>query len=111
MILARIWKRHYVISGLRRVPKFVAPQDLGPQYIEPHTLNPAGGMGKRKIDHLISQPHRFENLGTLVGLQGRDTHFPHHFHDSFGNATAVGFDHRLVAVERIGQLPLPARLP
>ena len=54
VVLAWIWKCHYVISRLRRVPKFVAPQDLVPQYIEPHTLNPAGGMGKRKIDHLIS---------------------------------------------------------
>ena len=40
---------------------------------------PAHCSGKISIDHILSQPDRFENAGGLIGLQGRNAHLGRYF--------------------------------
>ena len=62
---------------------------------------PAGGPLEAQLDHFRVEPDGFEDLRTLVGLQGRDAHLGHHFQHSFGHRTLVGQDHFLVRWKRV----------
>ena len=62
------------------------------QHAEAYSLHTAGGADEAPIDDLVSEAHGFENLRTLVGLQGRNTHFGHDLEHAFGDAFLVSLD-------------------
>ena len=91
----------------------VAALHLVGEHVETDALHAARGARETAFDHVVGQPHRLEDLGALVRLQGGDAHLGHHFQHALANALLVGIDH--VGVVRdvvcIGQVAVAARIP
>ena len=61
--------------------------------VEADALNAARGACETPLDDIVGQAHRFEDLGALVRLQGRDAHLGHHLQHALADALLVGVDH------------------
>jgi hypothetical protein len=53
------------------------------------TLDTAGGTDEAFLDDLAVETESLEDLGTLVGLEGGDTHLGHDFEDAIVDGVAV----------------------
>ena len=44
-------------------------------FFQPDAAHPGNSVGKIAVDHILTDAHRFKNLGALVGLQHGNAHF------------------------------------
>ncbi len=68
-----------------------------------------GGAGEARLDHLIGDAERLEDLPTVVGGDGRDAHLRHDLQDASVDRLLVGDEHLLERA--LAELALFVQLP
>ena len=75
-----------------RVSEGVAAQNLFRDFLEADPADPGISPGEVPLDYLLVQPQRFEDLGTVVTLQGGNAHLGEHLQQSLVQRLDVVLD-------------------
>ncbi len=79
----------HVIGGALGITQTVSLQRLGEKGFKINAADATGGSSKAALNDVIGKPDGFENLGSFIGLQGRNAHLSHDFEHTFADRFLV----------------------